>query len=273
MYPFLNIWWLSLSMTWLGIVSFLAVFIFVAQKKAAKQGVQFRLLLRYLPLIIMLAYLLWTWSRYVWSDFIILPLDPRQRLLYLSPYEYRFHFTWLAIGAWLWWYKFLQTQRRETHLRWWTILFESLCIASIPLGIFLLFGDHFIGKPIDTGRYISAIDPLSKVAAYDKVIPLWLYLSAWASILYLLIAVASQRKKNIYRAFPWLILYWGMLCILLIRQIYPRHIVAKVLWYTVDVKQYLCIIIILIIAWQRRLIQTSSSLQPQSDETNLLSSR
>lgn len=273
MYPFLNIWWLSLSMTWLGIVSFLVVFIFVAQKKATRQGVQFRVLLRYLPLIIMLGYLLWTWSRYVWSDFIVFPLDPRQRLLYLSPYEYRFHFTWLVIGAGFWWYKFLQTQRRETHLRRWTILFESLCIASIPLGIFLLFGDHFIGKPIESWRYLSAIDPLSKVAAYDKVIPLWLYLSAWASIVYLLIALANQWKKNIYRAFPWLMLYWFMIWGLLVRQIYPRHIVAKVFWYTVDVKQYICILIILFIARQRRLIQTSSSLQQQPDETNFLSSR
>jgi hypothetical protein len=273
MYPLLHLWWLSLSMTWLGIVSFLLVFIIVAKNRAATQGVQFRVLLRYLPLIIMLGYLLGTWSRYLRSDFIIFPFDPKQRLLYLSPYEYHFHFTWLLIGVSFGRYKFLQTQRRETHLRRRTILFESLCLASIPLWIFLLFGDHFIGKPIDTWWYLSAIDPLSKVAAYDKVVPLWLYFAAWSSILYLVISILNQRKKNIYRAFPWLMMYRAMIAILLIWQIYPRHLVAKILWTTVDIKQYLCILLIVIIARQRRLMQTSSSLQQNLDETDLLSTR
>lgn len=273
MYPLLHFWWLSLSMTWLGIVSFLLVFIIIAKNRAAKQGVQFRVLLRYLPLIVMLGYLWGTWSWYLWSDFIIFPLDPKQRLLYLSPYEYHFHFTGLLIGVSLGRYKFLQTQRWETHLRRRTILFESICLASIPLWIFLLFGDHFIGKPIDTWWYLSAIDPLSKVAAYDKVIPLWLYFAAGSSILYLVISLLNQWKKNIYRAFPGLMMYRAMVWILLIRQIYPRHIVAKFAGHTVDVKQYICLLIIVLIARQRRLIQTSSSLQNPLDETDLLSPR
>ncbi|MDP2670816.1 MAG: hypothetical protein Q8O99_08250 [bacterium] len=56
-------------------------------------------------------------------------------------------------------------------------MFEAIMLACIPLGIFLLFGDHFIGKPIETGIYVSAIDPASKVAAYDTVIPLGIYLA------------------------------------------------------------------------------------------------
>lgn len=273
MYPTLHIWWLSLSMTWLGIVSFLLVFIIIAKKKSAVQGVQFRVLLRYLPLIIMLGYFLGTRSWYLRSNMIILPLDPKQRLLYLSPYEYHFHFTGMMLGVSIWRYKFLQTQRRETHLRRWTILFESICLASIPLWIFLLFGDHFIWKPITTWWYLSAIDPVSKVAAYDKVIPLWLYLSIGSCLLYLLIALANQWKKDIYRAFPGLILYRSMLGFLLIRQLYPRHLVAKFLGTTIDVKQYVCLVLILIIARQRRLMQTSSSLQQSINETDLLSTR
>jgi hypothetical protein len=273
MYPYLELRGLTISMTWLGIVSFLLVFLIIAKKRASLQGVQFRVLLRYMPLIIMLWYIGGTWSRYLWSNFIILPLDPKQRLLYLSPYEYHFHFTgliaWISFGR----YKFLQTQRRETHVRRRTIIFECLCLASIPLWIFLLFWDNFIWSPVETGRYLSAIDPLSKVAAYDRVVPLWLYLSAGACILYLVIALLNQRKKDIHRAFPWLMIYRGMIGILLIRQIYPRHLVAKIGNITVDVKQYVCIVIILVIARQRRLIQTSSSLQQSLDETDLLKTR
>lgn len=273
MYPYLHLRGVTLSMTWLGIVSFLLVFIIIAKKKAVTQGVQFRVLLRYLPLIIMLGYIMGTRSWYLRSDFIFLPFNPKQWLLYLSPYEYHFHFTGLVLGVSFGRYKFLQTQRRETHLRWRTILFESLCLASIPLWIFLMFGDNFIWKPIDSWRYLSAIDPLSKVAAYDKVVPLWLYLAAWSSILYFLISLLNQRKKNIYRAFPGLILYRSMMAVLLTWQIYPRHIVAKIAGSTVDIKQYICILIIMLIARQRRLIQTSSSLQTPPDETDLLTSR
>lgn len=273
MYPFLHLWWFSLSMTWLGIVSFLVVFIFIAQKRSALHGVQFRALLHFLPLIIMSWYLLGTRSWYFRSDFIVFPFDPKLRLLYISPYEYHFHFTGLLIGLSFGWYKFLQAQRRETHVRRRTILFESVCLASIPLWIFLLFGDNFIGKPIDSWRFLSAIDPLSKVAVYDKVIPLWLYLSAWSGLLYLLISFLNQWKKNIYRAFPWLMLYRVLMWYLLMRQIYPRHLVMKVGESTIDVKQYLCFGLIILIARQWNLVQNSSSFHSKIDETDHLNAR
>ena len=273
MYPYIQLRWFSISMTWLWIISFLVVFLFIAKKRSARYGVQFRTLLRHIPIIIMLAYLLWTWSRYLRSDFIVISFDPRQWLLYLSPYEYRFHFSgmilWIAIG----WYKFLKTQRREHHIHRRSILFESICLASLPLWICLLLGDHFIWRPVDTWRYLSAIDPLSKMAVYDKVVPIGIYLSVWSWIIYILIALLHKRKPKIHRAFPWLMLYRLMIGSILIRQIYPRHFVAKAFGQTVDIKQYICLFLILLIARQRRLIQTSSSMQQPHNETDLLSTR
>lgn len=259
MYPTLSIRWLSLSMTWLWIVVFLIVFILIAKKKAHLQWLQFRALLRYLPLMILLAYLLGSRSWYFWSDHIIVSLSWRQRLLYLSPYEYHFHFTWIALWVAIGRWKFLKTQRREVHHLWWGILFESICIATIPLWIFFLLGDHFIWKPINTGWFVSAIDPESNVATYDTVIPLGLYLGAWAWILYLLIVLLHTRNPHIRRTFIWLIIYVLWRWILLLRQIYPRHVVMKLWTVTADVKQYMCLILVLLIARQWYRISSSKT--------------
>lgn len=259
MYPTLSIRWLSLSMTWIWIVIFLIVFILIAKKKAHVQWLQFRALLRYLPFIILLAYLLWSRSWYFWSDHTIISFSWRQRLLYLSPYEYHFHFTWIALWATIWRWKFLKTQRWEVHHLWWSILFESLCIATIPLWIFFLLGDHFIWKPVDSGWFVSAIDPESNVATFDTVIPLWLYLWAWAWLLYILIVFLHTRNPQLRRTFIWLITYVLWRWILLLRQIYPRHAVIKLWTTTVDVKQYMCILIALLIARQRYRISSSKT--------------
>lgn len=246
MFPTLHLRGMSLSMTWLGIVVFLLVFILVAKKRARHLGLPFREFFRYIPFIIFLAYLLGTRSRYALEHFIIFPLSPQRLLLYLSPYEFHFHFVGIVTGILIGWKRFLKSQPRERYLQRHTIIFEALMIACLPLGIFLLFGDHFIGKPIEAGIFVSAIDPVSKVAAYDTVIPLGIYFSFRAGFLYLLISILHTRKPNKYRVFLGFALFALGVGVLLIRQIYPRHLVMKRRSLTIDIKQYLCISIALL---------------------------
>lgn len=244
-------------MTGLGIVSFLLVFITIVKKWCTQQWLQFRQLLRFLPMMILLAYICWTRTRYFLKDFVIIPLNPHYLLLYLSPYNFHFHFTgiilWLLIGR----SKFIQTQKREHRFRRYSVVLEWLLLWSIPLGVFFLFWDNFIGKAIEWWRYISAIDATSKVAVYDKVIPLWLYLTAWSWILYLLLGILHQKKPSMHRVFVWYICYRLGIALLMIRQIYPRHLVAK--WWPlwVDIKQYTCIVLAMILCRQRYLFATS----------------
>lgn len=241
MFPIFHLRGMSFSMTWLGIVAFLVVFILVARKRANSLWLPFGEFFRYLPIIILLAYLLGTRSRYALEHFIIFPFSPQRLLLYLSPYEFHFHFVGIIVGILIWRKRFLTSQPRERHLQRHTVMFEAIMLACIPLGIFLLFGDHFIGKPIETGIYVSAIDPASKVAAYDTVIPLGIYLACMTWILYLLISIMHTWKPSTYRIFGGFSLFFLWLGFLLIRQVYPRHLVMKRWSLTMDIKQYLCI--------------------------------
>lgn len=248
MYPTIQLRWLTFSMTWLWIVAFLVMFIIIAKNRSNRLGLQFRVLLRHLPMILLLMYFLGTRTRYLFSDFIIIPLQPQQFLLYLSPYEYHFHLVWLLIWAVVWRKKFLQTQPRHHRSKWYAVLAESMIVWTIPLWIFLLLGDHFIGKPIEDGWFVSAIDPTSKVAAYDKVIPLGLYLSCIAGVVYLLTTLLAHRKKSYAWSFVGIFLYRVGIFFVLIRQVYARHLVMKRWDATVDIKQYSIILLLILIA-------------------------
>lgn len=263
MFPTLQLRGFPLSMTWLGIVAFLIVFVIAARKRSHHLGLPFRELFRYLPGMIALAYLFWTRSRYAFEYFLLIPFSPQELLLYLSPYEFHFHFVGVIGGLLIGWRRFLKSQPRERYLSRHTVIFEASMLACIPLGIFLLFGDHFIGKPIETGIFVSAIDPLSKVAAYDTVIPLGIYLSCLAGLLYLFISVLHTWKRDTYRIFLGFGLFFLWVGTLAIRQIYPRHLVMKFLWLTIDIKQYLCIGIALLSFWQHSKFHSFvSPLQP-----------
>lgn len=93
----------------------------------------------------MLCYFLGSYVQFVF-DYGLFPTNGAEFLTLLSPYGYKFHFAGLLLGILIAIVIFLKNIKRiENKKIWMDILFFSLTLSLVPLGIFLLMGDNFIG--------------------------------------------------------------------------------------------------------------------------------
>ncbi len=250
MYHYITLGDTKIFLTWIGIMLFLATFLVSTKYYCQKYNLNFSTFFRFVPQSILITYLLGTYSRYLIESFIVFPTDPQQRLLYLTPAGYTFHFVGIIIWIFVCAHRFFRrvVKPEQRHLRV-EVFFHSLMWALIPLGVCLLMGDNFIGKQTNGGIYVSAIRSDSAVAIYDKVIPLGLYLSIlWLAghfFTKLLDSTYTKRWRKWWRWYFAFGIFLIALSILLLRQQYPRHIVMQIAWISIDIKQYLA----WILAW------------------------
>ena len=248
MYHYITLWDSKIFMTWVGIIAFLGFFLFTIFLQSKKYKLQMKAFLRYFPFYLIGTYFLSTYLRYLFKEFVIIPLSWDQLLLYISPFWYTFHFIGIALWMILSWWHFLYSmkdssyeikqQRRQT-------LFHALTIACIPLWIFLLLGDNFIWQSTDWYFYVSAIREDSNVAVYGKVIPLWTILSLGWLLFHLISNRLNKHSQKDYTYFS-LWLFCLFLGVLLLFQQYPRQLVTRVWSFVFDIKQYFLLIIMCI---------------------------
>ncbi len=244
MYHYITLGDLKIYLTGIGIVLFLGTFLISLRHYCRRYQLPFAQFFRTVPHSILIIYLLATYSRYLVESFIVFPTDPQQRLLYLTPKGYTFHFLWILIGVLVcihWFFKH-HVAKGEQRQQWLEAFFHSLMRAIIPLGICLLMGENFIGKQIDWWIYVSAIRNDSAVAVYDKVIPLGLYLSIlWLAWHFFAIFLEHKFAKKNMQSWGYLAFsaFSFALSILLLRQQYPRHLVMQIGGTSIDMKQYL----------------------------------
>jgi hypothetical protein len=237
MYPYITLGSITLYMTWLGLLLWALVFLWTTHRYAKKHALDTTHFFGTFSLWVIIIYLLGTYTWYLIEDFVLFPIDRQYRVLYLSPYGYKFHFLWIVAGLMTTGRLFLKKVPVSTHDAWISTLCHAFLLSLLPIGIWLVLWDNFIGKPVESGRYVSALLADSKVAAYDRVIPLWLYLALFGVIGHLALAWREWTTKR-YAWYRW----WGTLFlflgILLISQQYARHIVIRVAGNARDIKQY-----------------------------------
>lgn len=237
MYPYITLWSITLYMTWIGLLIGAVIFLLTTHWYAKKHSLDTTHFFGAFSLGVIIIYLLGTYTRYLIEDFVIFPIDWQYRVLYLSPYGYKFHFLGIVAGIMTAWWLFLKKVPTSTHNAWMSTLCHAFLLAMFPIWIWLVLGDNFIGKPIESGWYVSALLADSKVAAYDSVIPLGLYLTLFGVAGHLFLARREGKYKRYagYRGWGTIFLFLG---ILLIFQQYARHIVFRIAWYAWDIKQY-----------------------------------
>jgi len=237
MYHYITVWGLTIHMTGLGIVAFLVVFLSLTHYEAKRNNLDSREFMKYIPLYIIIMYLLGSYVYYLIEEMVVLPFSFKQLLLYITPYKYAFHSIgitlWAIIGA----RKFLKEKDDEEKRKWINIRTYSLLWALIPLGVFLVLGDTFIGKATEGSLYVSAIRSDSAVAIYDKVLPLWLWISLTGVIGWWAMYIIG-RKTHPYRGLNALWILSLIFSIIFLFQQYPRRVVSSVWWVTFDIKQY-----------------------------------
>lgn len=243
MFPFLDLGGMTYYMTWLGIFLWIVVFVYVTLREAKKHRLYTRIWVKRLPLYILIIYLLSTYSWYFVHDRVLIPLSRTQIQLYLSPRWYHFYLWGILIGALIVRRQFRKhlAPSPEIYAKRAYIYIKAAICATIPLGIFLLLGDNFIGRPYDGILSISAMIRDSNVATYGRVFPLGATLSAIALWRWLLITQYLEKKTAQPRKYAYLLIAGTLLSlsILLVFQIYPRYIVSKIGSRRFDLKNYI----------------------------------
>ena len=184
----------------------------------------------------------------------------------LSPYGYNFHFAGTLLGIFIAIVIFLRRiPRIENKKIWIDILFFSLSLAIVPLGIFLMLWDNFIGFPTDIGIGIKALHTESALNKFNAVFPIGLFLSIGTLITTMIIAILKvTHKRTGYGMLGFAILLFSTNIVLLFQQ-YPRYGVISFWTVTFDIKQYLSFLIIMLCLYihnKRRQKEISHEISP-----------
>ncbi len=251
MYPFLDIFGTQLHMTGIGIIICILTFLRATKRYARFYDIDRSEFGKRVPAYLIVIYFV---SQYVWyliGDFVIIPSTRHQLLSYISPADYTFHLVGIVIAIWWCVRHFLSSiADPHTHVRWIDTRFLSMMRACIPLGFFLLLWDNFIWEPSDGYLSISAFHPESNVARYDTVMPLGLYLSCIALVLLLITKILRARRPQMRGyGFVWWVVFLCMVCLLILFQAYPRHLVFSLI-KTRDIKNIALLWAVWVIVWK-----------------------
>ncbi len=246
MYPYIVLWWSKLSMTWIGIVISFLIFLGIALYLTKKYHQNFWKLFYWLPFLIVLTYFLGSYVNFIF-EVGILPTNRSEVVTLISPYEYKFHFAGLLLGIFISIFVFLKKIIRVENKKVWSdILFFSFALSLVPLGIFLLMWDNFIGNTTTTTWLgIKTLHSDSQLNKFNLVYPIGLFLSLGSLFVTLYIKVLKKKRFG-YGMYGFTVLLIVISLVLLLQQ-YSRHLVFSLgSNMTFDLKQYAAWIIALI---------------------------
>jgi len=249
MYPYLLIWSIKVYMTWIWITLSVIAFILLVYKYSKKYWLNFWRFFNWVPVFLLLPYIIWAYTYSLINFWIIIPTTLQQLLFIISPYGYQFNFIWLSIGFFLAIFLFVRKLPVIDIYKWIDVFFYSLSLSLVPLGFFLLLWDNFIWKSTDSFLWVSAFMEDSDLFKYTKVYPVWIFLSLiWIA------AFISTFFAHYVISNYWLWFFgFGMLIFLynfvFLFQQYNRYMVLWIWDLTFDVKNYWTLILIWVITY------------------------
>lgn len=244
MYPYFIVQGHKIYAVWIGIVISAFVFVWIARYFAKKYKLQFSKLFFWLPTLLIASYLLWNWAWLALDNGIWFPLRSFATLgAWLSPYWYHFHFVWLILWAAFAWRKFFKHIFMKTEeYKWVDLFFFSFAASLVPLGLFLLLWDTFVGKTTDAWYGVVALLNDSEWINFGRVVPLGIIVSIVWFLSYIGIWLAQRFVKTpkIWW-YLWFACIFFALHIIFLGQHYPRHWVLQIASYTLDIKNYIAL--------------------------------
>ncbi len=254
MYPYIILWWSKFYLTGIGIIVSFLVFLGIARHLTKRYHQNFWKLFYWLPFLIVLTYFFGSYINFVF-DVGIFPTNGTEFVQLLSPYGYKFHLTGLLLGMFIAISIFLKKIIRIENKKVWSdILFFSLALSLVPLWLFLLMGDNFMGSATNSWLGIKSLHSDSQRNKFTAVYPIGLFLSIGALFISLYIKIIKKKKFGYgMLGFAILLIF---LSILLLFQQYSKHAVFSLWSIVFDIKQYSCWIVALICylgynRWQR----------------------
>jgi hypothetical protein len=240
MYPFITIGWRHIEMTGLWFILWLIIFCIVCYIRSKKMNISFWDMFYALPTMIAIIYFFGSYSYLILNTWHFIPHNIVELSQIIIPPNYNFHAGGIIIGMVLSIIIFIYQQPSSIlKKKWIDCLFLSYMNWIIIFGIFLVLGDDMIWLSTDSRLWIYAMTPLSEVAKFSQVYPVWLFVSIIA-LLSSLITIFIFKKNN--NSGWWIIGFWIFFLLLwfvLLFQIYPRHGVIEIWLLTVDINQYI----------------------------------
>lgn len=246
MYPYLEVFGIGFNMTGLGIIVSLLVFLAALWYLCKKYHKNFLKFFYFLPILIIITYLLWAYVQFV-IDVGIFPKTLEEVYILLSPEGYNFHFVGISIGIVISLMFFFRSfTRNENKKIWIDIIFSSYIVAMIPLGIFLLMGDSFLWKPYNGVLSIKTLHPESVLNKFQGVYPIGIFISLSSIISLILFALLKRNFKKFGFGLIGFIVFIILLNIVFFFQQYPKYITISYENIIFDIKNYISFFIIMI---------------------------
>jgi hypothetical protein len=134
-------------MTGIGIIISLLTLIIVVRYLSKKHLQGFWRFFYWLPLAITLVYFLWSYTQFILSNQSFFPATGEQILSIISPHGYKFHFAGIVLGVVISLIIFFRKIKTVENKKIWAdIFFYGFTLSMVPLGIFLLLWDNFVGN-------------------------------------------------------------------------------------------------------------------------------
>ena len=234
-------------MTGIGIVVSFLTFIVIVWYLSKRYLQGFWKFFYWLPLVITLVYFLGSYTQFILSNQSFFPSTIEQFLSIVWPYGYKFHFAGILIGlviALLSFFRKIKTTENKKIRA--DIFFYAFTLCLVPLGIFLLLGDNFIGNSTNSFLWMKALHSESQWNKFDAVYPIGLFLSLGALLVALFVHIRRvlQKKRGFWmQGLAFLLI---MLNIILMMQQYPRYMVISLGNVSFDIKQHISFFVIML---------------------------
>ena len=223
-------------MTGIGIIVSFLVFICIAWYLTKKYHQNFWKFFYWLPLFIILPYFFGSYVNFIF-DVGILPTSWAEFVTLLSPYGYKFHFVGILLGLFISISIFLKRITRIENKKIWSdILFFSLTLALVPLWLFLLMGDNFIGITTSSWLGIKSLHSDSQRNKFNLIYPIGLFLSLVS--LFVVLSIKILKKKRFGYGMLGFVVILILISLILLLQQYARHMVFSLGNVMFDIKQY-----------------------------------
>ena len=246
MYPYIELFWTQISMMTIGTVIAAIIFLVTAQTLTKRDHQDFLKLFYWLPVRIILSYILWRYIAYSLETWNYIPKSSSSFMTILSPQNFNFHFVWLLIATRICLRIFFTSIKRTENKKIWVdILFFSLANSLIIFWIFLTLWDSIIGTPTDSIFAIRALTDNSALTKFDWVYPVGLFISFWVLLVHIIISMLSIICKKNWFWMRWLIWILIIFNIAFLFQSYPRHGLITLWSISFDIKQYISFIAII----------------------------
>jgi len=232
MYPYIELFWYTIYFHWLGIVISTLVFLYWVYRYSKKANLRFSLFFNYIPLFIILPYLLWRWFYNAIEYHILFP-----DLTIFFPYGYKFSFIWVSVGfliaMTIFLLNFKYSQERK---KWFDVFFYSISLALIVVWPFFLLWDVFYGKPTNSIFWVNVLSDNTQIPYLSwSYWPVGIFLSFLGLGMYLLaklLHLIFKKSSLTILLFPFVFLAFSYIFSF---QEYPRHFL-----FEIDIKILYC---------------------------------